>query len=52
MPTELLVQIVSLKVYSLHFDFVTHDAEVTSHIRSFERKQTRYDWQLYLSLVA
>lgn len=50
-PCELVGQIVSVRVYPQHLDFVAHDALVASHIRCFERKQTRYDWQHYIPLV-
>ena len=32
-------------------DRAAHDAVVASHPRSFERNQTRYDWQHYIPLV-
>ena len=50
-PCELVGQIVSVRVYPEHLDFVAHDAVVASHIRCVERKQTRYDWQHYIPLI-
>ena len=50
-PCELVGQIVSVRVYPQHLDFVAHDTVVASHVRCFERKQTRYDWQHYIPLI-
>ncbi len=50
-PCELVGQMVSIQVYPERLDFVAHDAVVASHVRSFERDQTRYDWQHYLPLI-
>ena len=50
-PCELVGQMVSIRVYPEQLDFVAHDAVVASHVRSFERDQTRYDWQHYLPLI-
>jgi transposase len=50
-PCELVGQIVSVRVYPERIDLVAHDAVVASHIRCFERKQTRYDWQHYIPLI-
>jgi len=50
-PCELVGQIVSVRVYPERIDFVAHDAVVASHVRCFERKQTRYDWQHYIPLI-
>ncbi len=50
-PCELVGQIVSVRVYPEHIDFVAHDALVASHVRCFERKQTRYDWQHYIPII-
>lgn len=50
-PCELVGQIVSIRVYPERIDLVAHDAVVASHARSFERKQTSYDWQHYIPLI-
>jgi transposase len=50
-PCELVGQMVSIRVYPERIDFVAHDALVASHLRSFERNQTRYDWQHYVPLI-
>ena len=42
---------VSIRIYPERIDFVAHDAVVASHPRSFERDQTRYDWQHYIPLI-
>jgi len=50
-PCELVGQTVGIHVYPERIDFVAHDAVVTSHLRCFERNQTRYDWQHYIPLI-
>ncbi len=50
-PCELVGQIVSIRIYPARIDLVAHDTVVASHVRSFERKQTHYDWQHYLPLI-
>ncbi len=50
-PCELAGQIVSVRVYPERIDLVSHDGEVASHVRSFDREQTRYDWQHYIPLI-
>ena len=50
-PCELVGQIVSIRVYPERIDLVAHDVLVASHPRSFERKQTSYDWQHYIPLI-
>jgi len=50
-PCELVGQIVSLRVYPERIDLVAHDALVASHLRSFARKETLYDWQHYIPLI-
>ena len=50
-PCELVGQVVSIRIYPERIDLVAHDAVVASHSRSFERKQTRYDWQHYIPLI-
>ena len=51
-PCELTGQIVSVRIYPERIEMVAHDAVVASHSRSFERNQTRYDWQHYVPLMA
>jgi transposase len=50
-PCELVGQMVSIRVYPERIEFVAHDAMVASHVRCFERDQTRYDWQHYIPLI-
>jgi hypothetical protein len=50
-PCELVGQMVSIRVYPERIDLVAHDAVVASHLRCFERNQTRYDWQHYIPLI-
>jgi transposase len=50
-PCELVGQMVSIRIYPERIDFAAHDAVVASHARSFERNQTRYDWQHYIPLI-
>jgi transposase len=50
-PCELVGQMVSIRIYPERIDLAAHDTVVASHIRSFERNQTRYDWQHYIPLI-
>ena len=50
-PCELVGQMVGIRVYPERIDLVAHDAVVASHLRSFGRTETRYDWQHYIPLV-
>lgn len=50
-PCELVGQMVSIRTYPDHLDFVAHDKIVASHQRSFERNQNQYDWQHYIPLI-
>ena len=50
-PCELVGQMVSIRVYPERIDFVAHEAIVASHLRSFGRNETRYDWQHYIPLI-
>lgn len=50
-PCELVGQIVSIRVYPERVDLVAHDQIVASHLRSFERNQTRYDWMHYIPII-
>jgi hypothetical protein len=51
-PCELVGQMVGIRVYPERIDLVAHDAVVASHLRSFSRTETRYDWQHYIPLIA
>lgn len=50
-PCELVGQMVSIRIYPDHLDFVAHDKIVARHLRSFERNKTHYDWQHYIPLI-
>jgi len=50
-PCELVGQMVSIRIYPERIDLVAHDAVVASHVRSFGRNETRYDWQHYIPLI-
>ena len=50
-PCELVGQMVGIRVYPERIDLVAHDAVVASHLRSFSRMETRYDWQHYIPLI-
>ena len=50
-PCELVGQMVGIRVYPERIDLVAHDAVVASHLRSFGRTETRYDWQHYIPLI-
>ena len=50
-PCELVGQIVSVRIYPERIDFCAHDTLIASHVRCFERKQTRYDWQHYIPII-
>lgn len=50
-PCELVGQMVSIRIYPERIDIVAHDALVASHLRSFARKETLYDWQHYIPLI-
>ena len=50
-PCELVGQMVSIRVYPERIELAAHDAVVASHLRSFDRNQTRYDWQHYIPLI-
>jgi hypothetical protein len=50
-PCELVGQIVSIRVYPERVDLVAHDQIVASHLRCFERNQTRYDWMHYIPII-
>ena len=50
-PCELVGQIVSVRIYPERIDLCAHDTLIASHVRCFERKQTRYDWQHYIPII-
>jgi len=50
-PCELVGQMIGIRVYPEHIDFVAQEAVVASHVRSFGRSDTRYDWQHYIPLI-
>ena len=50
-PTEHANSAVSVRMYHDHIAVVADGTQVASHSRSFERSQTFYDWQHYISLV-
>ena len=50
-PCELVGQLVSVRIYPERIEIVAHDQVVARHERSFERNQTRYDWQHYIPLI-
>ena len=50
-PTEHANSMVSVRVYHDQIAVVADGTRVASHARSFDRSQTVYDWQHYISLV-
>jgi transposase len=50
-PTEYAHRVVSLRVYPFELVVVADNHEIARHTRSFERNQTCYDWQHYISLI-
>ena len=50
-PTEHANSMVSVRVYHDRIAVVADGARVARHARSFDRSQTFYDWQHYISLV-
>jgi len=50
-PCELVGQMVGIRVYPERIDLVAHEAVMASHLRSFGRGETRYDWQHYIPLI-
>jgi transposase len=50
-PTEHAHRVVSLRIYPFELVVVAEAREVARHARSFEREQTFYDWQHYISLI-
>jgi hypothetical protein len=50
-PTEHAHRVVSLRIYPFELVVLAEGQEVARHARSFEREQTFYDWQHYISLI-
>ncbi len=50
-PTEHAHRVVSLRIYPFELVVVAEGQEVARHVRSFEREQTFYEWQHYISLI-
>ncbi len=50
-PTEHAHRIVSVRVYPAMIDVVVNEEKVASHVRSFERDETIYDWRHYIDLI-
>ena len=44
-------EVVSLRLYPDRLEVVAENARVATHVRSFERSQTFYDWRHYVSLI-
>jgi hypothetical protein len=43
--------VVSLRLYPDRLEVVAENTCVATHVRSFERSQTFYDWRHYVSLI-
>jgi hypothetical protein len=50
-PSEHAHEVVSLRLYPDRLDVVAENARIASHVRSFERSLTFYDWRHYVSLI-
>ena len=50
-PTEHANSVVSLRIYHDHIAAVADGVRVAAHRRCFDRSQTYYDWQHYISLL-
>ena len=50
-PTEHANSVVSLRIYHDHIAAVADGVRVAAHPRCFDRSQTFYDWQHYISLL-
>ncbi|RYF55605.1 MAG: IS21 family transposase, partial [Comamonadaceae bacterium] len=50
-PSEHAHEVVSLRLYPDRVEVVAENTRVASHVRSFERSQTFYDWRHYVSLI-
>jgi transposase len=51
-PSVFAHRIVSVRIYPTTIEIVVDEQKVASHVRSFERDQTLYDWRHYIDLVA
>ncbi|MGB4226575.1 MAG: IS21 family transposase [Candidatus Dechloromonas phosphoritropha] len=50
-PSEHAHEVVSLRLYPDRLEVVAENTRVATHVRSFERSQTFYDWRHYVSLI-
>ena len=50
-PNELAHRVISLRIYPERLQLVADGQEVASHVRSFERYLTFYDFRHYISLI-
>ena len=50
-PNELAHRVISLRIYPERLQLVAEGQEVASHVRSFERYLTFYDFRHYISLI-
>jgi len=50
-PSEHAHEVVSLRIYPERLEVVAENTRVATHVRSFERSQTFYDWRHYVSLI-
>ena len=50
-PNELAHRVISLRIYPERLQLVADGQEVASHVRSFERSLTFYDFRQYISLI-
>ena len=50
-PNELAHRVISLRIYPERLQLVADGQEVASHVRSFERSLTFYDFRHYISLI-
>ena len=50
-PNELAHRVISLRIYPERLQLVADGQEVASHVRSFERHLTCYDFRHYISLI-
>jgi transposase len=50
-PTDYAHRVASLHIYPAALVIVVDGAEIARHVRSFERYQTRYDFEHYIGLI-
>lgn len=48
-PREHAHEVVSLRLYPDRLDVVAEITRLATHVRSFERSQTFYDWRHYVA---